>query len=70
MDTREIGLLIAAVISVVLIFINIKKLNTLEDKHKISKSKKDILVFITILVPLIGFLIIYIFTKRINENIA
>ena len=70
MNTREIGLLIAVAVSVVLIFVNIKKLNTLEDKHKINKSKKDILVVITILVPLIGFLITYIFTKRINENIA
>ncbi len=67
---REIVLIIAVVISCILILVAIPKINTLYKSNKITSSTRALLLYMTIITPIIGFIIVEITNFKIHRDLS
>lgn len=67
---KELILIAAVAISVFLIFKSITLLSIMEKDKPMTKTKKVLLLYTTFIIPILGFLIIYLMqpSKKVSGN--
>lgn len=66
---KEGIMIIATIASIVLIVVSMIRLNKLQDTGQITPSKKNLLIYISILFPVVGFLWTYSYRTDVKNKI-
>jgi len=61
---KEIILVIGALLSMYFIFASITRINNYDSKNKMEKSTKMALIYLSIVIPILGYLL----TRRLKLN--
>ena len=65
---KEILLIVVAIISVYLFFKSMNRLSTLYSEGKISDGKRIFLTYVSTLMPIVGFFMVYFYKSKLEKN--
>lgn len=65
---REILLIVVAIISVYLFFKSMNRLSALYSAGKITDGKRIFLTYVSTLMPIVGFFIVYFYKSKLEKN--
>ena len=69
-EMRETILILAVIISFFLIWVAIPKINKLYNTNKISSSTKALLIYISVITPIIGLIAVEITDYKIRRKLS